>query len=273
MTRRAALAILATLAFAVQGADPVAFVADLKGNATIEGNGNVAFLAELAPGTRLFLGSGAKIVVTYAATGAEFTLVGPGEFLVAPAEIRAEKGGAPKRRTVTALPDPGVVARVSRTATASLRMRGITGESKARASLEYPVNTRVSTLQPMLRWKNGPLGDKVTVSVVDANGKEVWKTEAAQDSARTAVLLAPATAYTWTVVAPGGLLGEARFETLPAAVLARVAKSRATAKTFSDRVVHALLLQDIGAMQEARETWMALARERPDLPELAALAR
>jgi hypothetical protein len=36
--------------------------------------------------------------------------------------------------------------------------------------------------------------------------------------------------------------------------------------------MHALLLQDLGATQEAREAWAALARERPDLPELAGLA-
>ena len=273
MTRRAAFALLVALAFAAQGASPVAFVADLRGNATIEGNGNVAFLSELAPGTRLLLGSGATVAVTYAATGAEFTLAGPGEFLVAPAEIRAEKGVAPSRRTVTVLPDPGVVARVSRTATASLRMRGLTDAGKAKASLEFPVNTRVSTLQPMLRWKNGAHGDKVTVSMVDASGKEVWKASAAPDSARAGVQLAPATVYKWTVMTPKGVLGEATFETLSAPALAQVAKSRATAKTFSHRVVHAFLLQDIGATQEARETWAALARERPDLPELAALAR
>ena len=273
MTRRAAFAVLALLSLAAQGASPVAFVADLKGNATIEGDGNVAFLAELASGTRLLLGSNATVAVTYAATGAEFTLAGPGEFLVAPAEVRAEKGVPPKRRMVTVLPDPGVVARVSRTATASLRMRGITDESKSKASLEFPVDTRVSTLQPTLRWKNGPRAEKVTVSVVDASGKEVWKADGEAESARKPMRLEPATAYRWTVMTPAGVLGEASFETLPMPVLVRIAKSRAAAKTFSDRVVYAILLQDLGATQEARETWAALARERPDLPELAALAR
>ena len=271
MIRRAAFAVIAALALAAQ-AGPVAFVADLKGNATIEGDGNVAFLAELSAGTRLLLGTNATVAVTYAATGAEFTLVGPGEFLVAPAEIRVEKGLAPTRRTVTVLPDPGVVARVSRTATASLRMRGI-ADDKARGSLQFPVDTRVATLQPTLRWKNAARADKVTVSVTDASGKEVWKADAAPESARTDVKLAPATVYKWTVMTPKGVIGEASFETLPAPVLAKVAKSRAEAKSFSNRVVLAFLLHDLGATQEARETWAALARERPDLPELAALAR
>ena len=271
MIRRAAFAVVAALALAAQAA-PVAFVADLKGNATIEGDGNVSFLAELSPGTRLLLGTNATVAVTYAATGAEFTLVGPGEFLVAPAEIRAEKGLAPTRRTVAVLPDPSVVARVSRTATASLRMRGI-GEEKNKASLEFPVDTRVATLQPTLRWKNAARADKVTVSVTDASGKEVWKADAAPESARTGVKLAPATIYKWTVMTPNGPIGEASFETLPAPALAKVARSRAEAKSFSNRVVFAFLLHDLGATQEARETWAGLARERPDLPELAALAR
>jgi hypothetical protein len=37
--------------------------------------------------------------------------------------------------------------------------------------------------------------------------------------------------------------------------------------------MHAVLLQEIGATQDAREAWAGLARERPDLPELAVLAK
>jgi hypothetical protein len=37
--------------------------------------------------------------------------------------------------------------------------------------------------------------------------------------------------------------------------------------------MHAFVLQDVGATQDAKEAWSALARERPDLPELAVLAR
>ena len=54
---------------------------------------------------------------------------------------------------------------------------------------------------------------------------------------------------------------------------ARLEKSRASAKTFSERVMHAVLLQEAGATPEARDAWAALARERPDLPELALLAK
>jgi hypothetical protein len=252
---------------------PVAFVADVRGNATIEGDGTVLFLAELAAGTKLLLGSGATVAVTYGASGAEFTLAGPGVFRVDDREVRVEKGARPVRSTATALPDPTVVARVSRTATASVRMRGIAPPADAQLVLEYPVDTRVTTLQPVMRWKGDPAVEEATVTLLDASGKEIWKGSATTGSTRPPVKLAPASAYRWTVMTRRGILGEARFETLSAAIAAKAEKSRAAAKTFPERVVYALLLQDIGASQEAREAWAALARERPDLRELSALSR
>ena len=273
MISRLAGALVAVAALATYAADPVAFVADLQGNATIEGDGKVSFLAELAPGTRLLLGTGAAVAVTYASTGAEFTLRGPGEFLVSGKEVKAERGAAPAKRTVTVLADPAVISKVSRTANASLRMRGISPQSSSRMVLEYPVNTRVATLQPTLRWSGEPTAEAFAVAVTDPSGKEVWKGNVKPPMAKPNVKLSAATAYTWTVMTPGGAKAEGRFETVSAQALARAEKSRASAKTFSERVMHAFILQDMGATQDAKEAWSALARERPDLPELGVLAR
>lgn len=261
----------AAVSIAVQAADPVAFVADLQGNATIEGDGKVNFLTELAPGTRLLLGTGAKVSVTYASSGTEFTVGGPGEFSVTASEVKADKGAAPAKRTVTRLSDRNVVTRISQTATASLRMRSMQGATP-KAGLEYPVDTRVATLQPLLRWRD-EAQEGIELTLREASGKEVWKGSGRSGSAQPAVKLSPGMRYRWSVTTPKGLLGEAQFETLANDGLMKVAKSRAGAKTFGDRVMHALLLQDLGAAQEAREAWGELARERPELPELAALAR
>jgi hypothetical protein len=111
------------------------------------------------------------------------------------------------------------------------------------------------------------------VSLRDESGKEIWKGDAQPGTTRPAVKLSAASRYRWTVMTSSGALGEAQFETLGNDAIAKIARSRAAAKTFSDRVVHAVLLQDLGATQEAREAWAELARERPDLAELAALAR
>jgi hypothetical protein len=270
---RVAALLVAAAALGAQAADPVAFVADLQGNATIDGNGKVNFLAELPAGTRLLLGTGATLAITYASTGAEFTLVGPGEFVVAPGEVKAERGAAPKKRTVTVLPDAAVIAKMSRTANASLRMRGINPRGTGQVALEYPVNTRVTTLQPTLRWSGEPSAEQFDVAVLDSAGKEVWKGNVKPPMARPAVKLSPATVYTWIVMTPKGTKAEGRFETVSAADMARAEKSRAAAKSFSERVMHAFILQDIGATQDAKEAWSALARERPDIPELTVLGR
>lgn len=270
MRLTAAAAFLAT-ALAAGAEGPVAFVADIRGNATIEGNGKLNFLAELAPGTRLLLGSKATAAITYATSGAEFTLSGPGEFLIAQAEVKAEKGASPKRKSIGVLRDSNVIAHVSRTAMASLRMRGVPSSPAAQGRvLEYPVETKVATLQPVYRWRASAGGATVTLS--DAGGKEIWKGNGMPEGTRMPVRLSPGGHYTWTVTSPSGVLGEAAFETLPAEALARVEKSGAGARTFSERVLHAMVLQDVGALQDAHDAWAALARERPDLPELAALA-
>ncbi len=273
MNRLAAAALLAAFALAARAAGPVAFVADVTGNATVEGDGTLVFLSELAAGTKLLLGTGAAVAVTYGASGTEFTLKGPGIFRVGERDVQAEKGAQPAHRNVAILSDPGVVARVSGTATASLRMRGVVPAPRAGSPLEYPVDTRVTTLQPMLRWKHDPTLEGAQVSVSDADGREIWKGDAKRGSVRPSVKLAPATPYRWTLTPPHGAPAQARFETLSAPLIAKAERSRAAAKRFPERVLHALLLQDLGASQEAREAWAALARERPDLAQLAELSR
>ena len=65
-----------------------------------------------------------------------------------------------------------------------------------------------------------------------------------------------------------------RFRTLSGEALARIeARRPSTRAEFSDRLHFTLMLQEMGATQEARESWMRLSQERSDLPELSALAR
>ncbi len=270
---RALLAVaLLAAALIARAATPVAFVADVKGDATLEGANRLAFLAELAPGARLTLAAGAVATIVFAESGAEFAAKGPGEFVVEAAGLKAAKGPAPARRQMAATASPAVVARVSQSATASLRMRGVTPAPAVKPGPAYPVDASIATLQPVLRW-NGDPAIEYRVSVIAADGREAWKGSARANSIRVAAKLAPAARYTWNISVGGRSSAEAYFETLPAAAIAKAEKSRSGARGFSDRVLHAFVLQDLGAAQDAREAWAALARERPDLPELAVLAR
>lgn len=273
--RQASLAVGLCAFAAIAPAAPVGFVTDVRGDARLASGGKVAFLGEMQADSRVVLDAGAKVTVIYVESGAEYTLAGPGEFVLGNQEAKASKGAAPTRRTVVARPDPVVVTRLANSATASIRMRSATAPRapSSRPSLLYPRSVTVSTLQPTLAWAAEPLAEPFTVVVAMADGKPAWKGTSKGSSARIGTRLAPASRYTWTLMAGETALGEASFETLPDAALRRVEASRAAAKSFSDRILHALVLQDVGATQEAQLAWAELSRERPDLPELAALAR
>jgi hypothetical protein len=271
MIPRAVAASAAAIALHSLAASPVAFVADVRGSATIAGDGPIAFLAQLEPETRLFLGSGARVAITFARSGSEFTATGPGEFVVTGEELRADKGAAPVRAEVAPLRDDVVVARASRTATASFRMRSARpAENPAvPGALEYPVDTRIATLQPALRWQGA---GEVKVALLDESGREIWSGRTRAASVTPPVKLSAGMRYTWTVKTPTARLGQASFDTLAPDALAKADKARTSARSFSGRVSRALLLQDLGADQDAKAEWARLARERPDLPELARLA-
>lgn len=274
MIRRTVAAFVAATAWHAAAGMPVAFVADVQGSATIAGDGTLDFLAELEAGTRVYLGSGAHAAITFARSGREYSASGPGEFVIGSEDVRAERGMPPSRREVPALSDAAVVARASRSATASLRMRGVHAESgSASTALEYPVDTKIATLHPVLRWNAGQEMRDAKVTLQDESGRAVWSAKATAPAMRVPALLSPATRYTWTLMTPRGVVGSAQFETLAAQPLSRVEKSGASARSFSERVMHALLLQDLGAAQDAKAAWGDLAHERPDLPELARLAR
>jgi hypothetical protein len=101
----------------------------------------------------------------------------------------------------------------------------------------------------------------------------VWKGKVKPATAKPSLKLSASTVYTWTVMTPRGAKAEGRFETASPEAIATAEKSRASARSFSERVMHAFILQDLGATQDAKDAWSALSRERPDLPELAVLAR
>jgi hypothetical protein len=275
MTRlaRAALAVaFLFLAAGARAADPVAFVSDITGNVVLDGGGRPRFLADLLPGSKLVLAPQASATVMFVVSGAEFILRGPGEFLVAKQGIRVVKGATPSSRVPPQRVSTAVLVDTSKAATASLRMRSAApARAEPRGPL-YPVSARIATLQPTLRWAGEP---ETTYSVVvtATGGSEVFRGNAKGPMLRLPVRLAAGQGYAWKYSAGEQVLGDARFETLPAEAVQAADKSRAAAKSFADRVLLALALQDLGAAQDAREVWAQLASERPDIPELAGLAR
>ena len=269
-TIQRALAILGSLAsLAAFSADSVAFLTNLKGEVTVDG-AKARLLTELSRGQKVAVPKDAQASVMFIASGKEYPLRGPGEFVVKDVELAAASGPAPAARATEWRASAKVLGQVGQTSAASVRMRSV-APPKAVSPLLFPTQGNVATLQPTFRWTAaGPA--EVTLSVVGEE-KPVHAAKASGNSYRVPAKLKPDTEYAWSVRVAGNDVGSARFRTLPAeAIQAAEKRKPAERAEFSDKVMYALMLQDLGASQEAQEQWSKLSKERADLPELATLA-
>jgi hypothetical protein len=268
---RAAFAALLVAVMPAMAADPAAFVCDVKGEVSLNDGGRPPFLGELIPGSRLKLAAGAQAAVMFVVSGEEFTLKGPGEYVVGKDSISATSGAAPAKRKLVAHADSAVIVQASKAGTASLRMRSAQVPKPGASGPQFPTG-KIAQLQPTLRW-GGDASATYEVVITAASGKQVYAGPAKGTSLKLPVKLVAGHSYAWSVAAREGAPADARFEVLPADAVQAADKARAAPKTFNDRVQLALVLQGLGAVQDARETWGQLALERPDIPELAGLAR
>src|SRR5262245_50873863 len=98
-TIQRALSILACVfAGGALAADGVAFISNLKGEATLDGGARAALLTELAKGQKLSVGKDSQVAIMYIASGKEYTLRGPGDYEVKDTEVAAASGVPPVAR-------------------------------------------------------------------------------------------------------------------------------------------------------------------------------
>lgn len=274
---RALLAAVAALAcLAAQAADGIAFITNLKGEVSVDGVQRPMLMGELAKGQKIAVGKESQLSVMYIQSGKEYVLKGPADYTVGEREISSGTGVPPAARETAWRANSQVLVKVAQTSSASIRMRSMApAKPVAKSRLEFPVQGAIATLQPTLRWtiaeEKGPADVVIAVAGQD---KPVAKAKVTGSTHRVGTKLKPDTEYAWSVSSGGQEIGTARFRTLPAAVIQDAEKRRPSEKAeFSDRLLYALLLQEIGAVQEAQDAWGKLAQERADLPELAGLAK
>ena len=259
----------------------IAFVTDVKGEAVMDAD-KATLMAEVKKGARISCTKDCTVGVMYLVSGKEYVLKGPGDFLVGDNEVTAKIGPPPTMRDTNWKVSSKVVAQVAQTSSASIRMRSLGGGAKAESAplaerLIYPRDTSVATLQPSFRWASAnPKGPFEFELKASAGSKSVYKTKA---NGTTLVLpknvkLLPDSEYNWIVKAGGAEVGMTTFKTLPAHSLDLTQKRKPVDNAqFSDWLLYALTLKDVGADQDAGEIWAKLAKDRPDLPELASLAK
>ena len=274
---RYSLSALAALMLAAAPAfsQTVAFITNLKGEVSIDGAARPAILAEVAKGQKIAVARESALSVMYAATGKEYVLKGPGEYVVKDNEIAAANGMPPVVRNTEWRTTGKSLETVAQTSAASVRMRSLAQAKGSAPVMLFPTSGRIATLQPTLKWRPDASPGSVEVAVYVPGEERAMHTAVAADgSYRLPVPLKADTEYVWTIASAGQELGSGRFRTRPADALQKVDAHRpADRAEFSDRVLFAVMLQELGAQQEARESWMRLAQERGDLPELASLAK
>ena len=275
---RALLASVAALAgLAVQAADGIAFVTNLRGEVSVDGAPRPMLMSELARGQKIVVGKEAQLAVMYIQSGKEYVLKVPGDYVVGERGITSAVGVPPAARETPWRASNEVLVKVAQTSSASIRMRSIAPvRTEAKARLDFPSQGAVATLQPTLRWTSpdAKAPAEVVIAVAGSEDKPLAKAKVSGTSHRFPLKLKPDTEYSWTVLAAGKEIGTARFTTLPSEAIQNAEKRRPSDKAeFSDRLLYALLLQEMGANQEAHEAWGKLAKERSDLPELAGLAK
>jgi hypothetical protein len=256
-------------------AQSVAFISNLKGDVAIDGNLRPLVLAELAKGQKITVGRDALMQVMYSASGKEFVLK-PGEYEVRETEIASGSGTAPPSRSTEWRASNKVLAQAAQTSSASVRMRSLAKPKvDTTPKLIFPTEGSVGSLQPQFRW-SAPDANATSELVVLVAGQEkpVAKAKVTGLAYRLPNKLKPDTEYTWIVSLSGNEIGTGKFRTMPASSVTAIDKRRPSDKAeFSDRLMFALYLQEMGATQEARDAMASLSQERSDLPELSALAK
>ena len=256
-------------------ADGIAFISDIRGEVAVDGSARPMLLSELSKGQRVSVGRDSQASVMYITTGKEYILKGPADYIVKDTEI-AGSIMPPVSRSTEWRASSRVLTQVAQTSAASVRMRSIAAPKVDAVKVSYPAEGSIATLQPVFRWRAGdPKAPAEFTLRVVGQDKPVHVAKAAAGGAYTVpAKLRPDTEYAWTAIAGGNELGAGVFRTLSNEALARIDKRRPQERAeFSDRLHFTLMLHEMGATQEARESWARLSQERSDLPELSSLAR
>ncbi len=277
------LAIALAMPFGVASANNgIAFISDLKGDVSVD-SGKASLMAELKKGAKITCARECLVGVMYLVSGKEFVVKGPGDYQVGESEVNAKLGPPPTQRETKWKVSSQTVAQAALTTSASIRMRSL-GSSKPSDSpalplerLIYPRDTKVATLQPAFKWTSsnakGPFEFELKAA---GNAKAVHKSRvnALQLELPKSIKLSPDTEYSWTVKQSGMDIGMTSFKTLAPHALDVTGQRKPDDKSpFSDWLLYALTLKEVGADQDAGDVWSKLAKDRPDLPELAALAK
>jgi hypothetical protein len=269
----AAIAVLVGQAVGAYG-QPVAFVTDLQGSATLvrtAGSAPATLLTELPAGARVQLAAGTLLTALYAVTGDQFTALGPGTVLFEAKGASAVDSARVERRPAGAVP-------VVRLKAAGLAQGGLVMRSLGLRALG-PSGVILSR-SPVFLWEDTRQSPRYRFTLLDAESAVIHRRETPERGIRLpeGLDLRPGAGYRWELSALAGdtvvQTVRTNFQIAPADLAAQAEALRPSGGrgTFADRVAYAIWLEQAGLAEEARARWRELAAERPDEPVIKARA-
>jgi hypothetical protein len=272
---RSLLACLALFALPAFG-EQTAVVTDLQGTATRQDGTRLAILAEVGAGTDLELQAGARMTLAHLSSARQFDLEGPGRFRLTTAGIESTNGGRVSPRPSLNAAYRNVRLNPAKLAQASISMRG--HEAAVPLRLLTPAATWTVDSKPDFRWEAVQGATSYRFQLTDATGAVLHEARTDQQSIvlPAGIALEPDRIYAWQVdasLAEGRIAeGWTEFGVAGPERRRRMELGRPGAgATFGDRVLYALLLDELGFREIAQLNWDELARERPQDPRLSAL--
>jgi len=255
-------------------AESVAMVTDLSGAVTFADGGanrTLDILDDLVPGMAVQVQEGASVVLVYFASGTEYRIAGPARFKVGDTELEGETGDA---RTLVLVTDQKL-SDVGKVAMAAVIMRG-TGQG---VKLLEPRHTILGG-EPDFRWEAFEDAGDYHFTLTDEDGEvlaDQW-VEGTEKRFPAGVVLDAGSTYFWKVesrLSNGkAVSGEADFRLLTAEEKSLVEALRPVGTApVSELVLYAVLLEQKGLLQQAREQWAVVADRRPGAKAVEKRAR
>jgi len=213
--QRTILATLLLVASAAFAADGIAFITNLKGEVAIDGNQRPVLLSEVAKGQKISVGKESLVSVMYIASGKEYVLRGPADYVVRDNEVAGSTAMPPVTRDTAWRTTNKVLVQVAQTSAASVRMRSIAvAKPDVDPKLLFPTQGTVANLQPTFRWRAADSKAPAEVTLLIAGQeKPVLLAKAAGGAYRVPAKLLPETEYLWTVKYGGDEIGTGKFRT------------------------------------------------------------
>ena len=253
---------------------PVAMVTDTKGEVRINDQ-VLALVTVLSPGDLIEVGESSSLLIVYYDSSMEYTYSGPAQVRIemdAPVTLR---GIEPAKRFLSLF---GGDIRIDPT----MVVQGMLVMRAAEEDIEFRLFEPVGTIlgrRPLFRWEAIGEGLSYKFTLSNESGETLVDTfiEGTEFTLPQEIILEDGAIYVltlWTRTATGKLVSNwSEFTVLEAQKRTLIEQLKPPADApFTERVVFASVLQQWNVRSEAKSLWKMLLAERPDDPNLRALA-